>query len=378
MIGLHLNQKGAYALRRDENPIRRENPSGAVRWIARYTGRDGKRRSAGTFAVEGPCRRRLDDGTCCAKHAILAAYEAESQPEAAALPVTVRAYFEETWLQRHPRPERTEAGYRRLNAVMDAPTQDGPLGGLAMDGVRPRHLDDLVDHMLRVQGRAAGGARQIVGVISTMFIDAIRDEKAEVNPAAYITIRDSDPRVRKPKRRKVILSWAQMHEFAAAAGRYEAMIRVFSDCGPRLGEVFALERVHDCGEWMLFENKAWRGRVSEGTKSNDGRTAPIGPGLRAILDAYATPLHGPLFPSPSGKVWTDRDFYRVVWNPAREASGLAVTPHMFRHSFTSLMRAAGVDPADLAKATGHTVATATAHYTHSTGATFDAMRRAVG
>lgn len=376
MIGLHANRKGEFVLRRNETPLRRVT-GGKVRWVARYTGDDGKRQSAGTFAIEGPCRKRRDDGECCAQHRIWWAYEQDSQQEETP-PVTVRRYFEETWLQRHPRSERTEAGYKRLNAVMGAPMQDGPFGDLAVDAVRPRHLDDLVDHMLRVDGRAASGARQVIGVISTMFIDAIRDEKAEVNPAAYITIRDSDPRVQKPKRRKVILSWAQMHEFAAAAGQYEPAIRVLSDCGLRIGELFALERAHDCRDFLLVENKAWRGRVSEGTKSNDGRVVPIPPGLRAILDAYATPLHGPLFPSPTGRVWTDIDFYRVAWNPAREASGLAVTPHMFRHGFVSHMRAAGVDPADLAKATGHTVATATNHYVASTGTTFDAMRRAVG
>lgn len=142
--------------------------------------------------------------------------------------------------------------------------------------------------------------------------------------------------------------------------------------------MLALEARHDRGDVLVIEQHAWRGRVYPGTKQGDLREVPIPPGLRAVLDAYATPLRGPLFPTPDGKVWTDRSFYRMVWYPAQDASKLGLRPHDLRHGFVSHMRAAGADPADLAAATGQTVQTATAVYTHSTGGTFDLMRRAVG
>jgi Phage integrase family len=69
-----------------------------------------------------------------------------------------------------------------------------------------------------------------------------------------------------------------------------------------------------------------------------------------------------LFPGPRG-VWTDRYWYDEVWYPARKAAGIDPTPHEFRHSTISHMRAAGIDPADLAAMSGHTVETATKHYT---------------
>jgi integrase len=78
-------------------------------------------------------------------------------------------------------------------------------------------------------------------------------------------------------------------------------------------------------------------------------------------------------------VLQQKRFYADVWKPACEEAGTAgVTPHELRHSFVSLMRAAGVDPADLADATGHTVLTATTAYTHPVGQSSDAMRAAVG
>src|SRR3954470_19082774 len=112
MIGAHRNQRGEFEVRRDETPVRRVNPSGKTRFVARYTSQDGNRRSAGTFEKEGPCKRPAKDGQCCAQHAIWAAYEADQKPEAETPPVTVRAYFEEAWLQRHPRSQRVELNCR--------------------------------------------------------------------------------------------------------------------------------------------------------------------------------------------------------------------------------------------------------------------------
>ena len=49
-----------------------------------------------------------------------------------------------------------------------------------------------------------------------------------------------------------------------------------------------------------------------------------------------------------------------VWRPARRASGLECTPQDFRHSYVSNLSAVGIDVADLADITGHTVETAAA------------------
>jgi hypothetical protein len=61
-----------------------------------------------------------------------------------------------------------------------------------------------------------------------------------------------------------------------------------------------------------------------------------------------------LFPTPTGRIWWERNFYRDVWQPAREASGLDCTPHDFRHSWVTHLRAAGIDASDLAEIAGHT------------------------
>jgi integrase len=163
------------------------------------------------------------------------------------------------------------------------------------------------------------------------------------------------------------------------------MIRCLSDLGLRLGEMLPLERGDIDDGWVWVRRTAHDGRVELGTKTTrdqpeKARRTPLPPGLAEILRALPPRLDTRLlFPAPRGGVWQQRCFYAEVWKPAREAAGMPdATPHALRHSFVSLMRAAGVDPADLAAATGHSVAVATATYTHSTGGSWEAMRGAAG
>jgi integrase len=128
------------------------------------------------------------------------------------------------------------------------------------------------------------------------------------------------------------------------------------------------------------------GRVMHGTKTDHGkdsagRVVPVPPGLLALLAGMpkridATITRGGarerlLFPGPRGGLWDYPHWHRSVWAAGREVTGSDIRPHEMRHSFVSLMRAAGVDPADLADAAGHSVQTATTTYTHAMNRSFD-------
>jgi site-specific recombinase XerD len=47
-------------------------------------------------------------------------------------------------------------------------------------------------------------------------------------------------------------------------------------------------------------------------------------------------------------MWRERNFYRDLWKPAQEASGLDIRPHECRHSYVTHLRAVGVNDANLA------------------------------
>jgi integrase len=93
-------------------------------------------------------------------------------------------------------------------------------------------------------------------------------------------------------------------------------------------------------------------------------------------------LNGPdrelIFTTPSGRMWRERNFYRDVWGPTQETSGLDIRPHECRHSYVTHLRGAGVNDADLAEIAGHRVETMLARYTHPTGGSDRIVRESVG
>jgi hypothetical protein len=197
--------------RHHEKPLRRVNPSGKIVWVARYTAWDGKRRSAGTFELRRDAQAAID-----------AAYEASSGPRDGTL--TVAGYLER-WLARHPRSDRTNESYeQRVRYVLDVRLDVDDTGRVQrafrdwpLRDVRRRQAIDLLDHMLRVQGRAASGAQGVLRVLSAMWQDAVDDDHAESNSFLRVTARKNDPRVQKPPKRIRVWTWDQMHALCAAA-----------------------------------------------------------------------------------------------------------------------------------------------------------------
>jgi hypothetical protein len=97
--------------------------------------------------------------------------------------------------------------------------------------------------------------------------------------------------------------------------------------------------------------------ILEGTKTDHGeqsasRTVPVSAALAWMLEAQLQ-LKGSdcdlLFPTPTGRLWRERNFYRDVSKPAQETSGIDIRPHECRHSYVTHLRVAGVNDADLAE-----------------------------
>ncbi|MHB8696314.1 MAG: hypothetical protein ACYDHH_34300, partial [Solirubrobacteraceae bacterium] len=134
-----------------ERPTKRVNPSGEVVWMARYTGPDGKRRKAGTFKLKRDAQDAIDD-----------AYKTPRSRD------TVGSYAAD-WSRRYPRSEQTDrTNNQRLAAVLDVEIEGRALGSWPLTALRRRHAIELLDCMLREQGRAISGARGILSVLSAM------------------------------------------------------------------------------------------------------------------------------------------------------------------------------------------------------------------
>jgi integrase len=384
-----------------ERPTKRTNPSGKTVWLARYTNAVGKRKSAGTFATKGPCRSedRTPAPQCCAQHAIDAAYGRAADP-------TSLGGYAATWIENHPRSEQTNRwATTKLAAVEDVEVEGRPLREWPLADLRRKHANALVAHMLTEQGRAVGGVKGVLRALSMLAEDAIDDEIAELNFVKGVKVKANDPRSTKPAKKPTVWTFDQLREFAAAgsasiraatpkpkpnkrtgktlyypATNYEPMLLVFALTGLRIGEIFALRRDGFKGDTLDVTGTAWEGKVTEGdtAEKHHVRTVPIPPSLRAAIESVPPRIDTPwLFPAPGGDVWHDSNFRRDVWEAAQISSGLKVLPHDCRHSYVSNLRAAGVDPADLAAVTGHDVETATRVYTHATNRSAAAIRAAL-
>lgn len=383
-----------------EKPYKRSYPSGKVKWVARYTRPDGSRDTSGTFDLRGPCRAERDDGLCCAQHAIDHAYDADRR----GAPDTLGAYFA-TWPERHPRSERTnDTNRHRIERVLSVKIEGLALKDWPMRDLKRRHALDLVTVMLVDQGRAVTGARNIMSSLSAMAEDAWTDEICDGNPFRGVKIRASDVRVRKQRKKLRVFTFEDLRKLAAAAATAktgkdphspmnkwrpvyaEAMLRLLSDCGLRLGELPAIYRTDLRGDILEIRRTAHEGKIQDGTKTDHGdpeggRDVPVAPTLLAMLQALPARIDIELplmFPTATGKLWRERNWYRDVLEPARKATGITATPQEMRHTYVSRLRAAGVDPADLADMTGHTEETATGHYTHALKQSYDNVRGLIG
>lgn len=354
-------------------PKKRKMANGKTVWIARYKDRRGRIRIAkpdwnggkGTFELKRDAQRAIDEAA------------GSDVPDRAE---TVGGYLPR-WLATRPRAARTDrTNEGRVRAVLDVELEGLPLADWDMRELKRRHRDELVSRMLTDQQRSPGGSRNILRTLSAMFEDAITDELATVNPWSGAKVREDDRRAVKHSRELRVWAFEDMHRFAAEAGRHEAMIRVLADCGLRIGELFALERTGLDDGLLRVSGTAWEGQVvRSSTEKNHDRDVPVPPGCMDLLRAMPVRIDSPLlFPSPRGQLWRYSNFKRNVWQPTIKRAGIDPTPHEFRHSWVTHLRAAGVDPADLADVAGHSVETATSRYTHPLRKSFDEIRRAVG
>lgn len=141
-------------------------------------------------------------------------------------------------IRRGELPSYKLGAFRRIDqAHIDVEAEGIPLKDWPMREPRRRDALILVDHMLRTEGRATTGAVGILRSLSAMVEDAITDEVCDLNPSKGIRVRANDPRAQKRRRPIRVFSFEEMRRFAKAAGRYEPMVRTFTDTGLRLGEV---------------------------------------------------------------------------------------------------------------------------------------------
>ena len=156
--------------------------------------------------------------------------------------------------------------------------------------------------------------------------------------------------------------------------------------GARPAELFAMRRQDlDRQRQMIFvaETLTRYGKEMEGLKQTHyiagrqrrGRWLLFPQVLYDMLGERPRHLSGLLYPSPRGRPWSVRNFYRDVWQPAREKSGASFTLYDLRHTFSSRLLAAAIPLVEVAAWMGHSLRAGGAQvdnttsrvYAHATG-----------
>jgi integrase len=237
---------------------------------------------------------------------------------------------------------------RRLEAV--------PLAALT-----PTMLEDTIADAARLAPRQAQLA---LGTVKQVLRDATRRGQ-RVDPA-LLEVRAPAYEEREP----VFLSAAEVENLASWCSE-PRLITFAALSGLRLGEVLALRDTDvDVEDGCVLVRRSARKGVEGRTKTRKRRRVYLcGPALRALraqLLARRPNGHGLVFPSPrSDSVWNSDNFRADVFakavkraaaeaDPARRADLERLEFHDLRHTFASLMIAAGANPLQLAEALGHT------------------------
>jgi integrase len=345
-------------------------------WRARYVDLDGVVRQAGRFARKG------DAAAFTA--ALVERLNREGRRQSRA-PTLVE--FLEQWPERFPRHPRTQAtNTERIRHYLLPLLPDG--GHVPLDAIRRADLREAQDALLRrrLAKTTIDGA---FSALSALMRDAVDIELIDANPAARIRVRPADPRldpIRGQVQRRAVPP-EEIHAFIAALEpRHRAVCWAPVVTGCRPGELFAIHAGEiDANNQLVYlhETVDRYGRLMPGLKGTHhiaekgkrGRWTLFPAALMREAALGARAEHGYLFPSPRGKSWAVRNFYRNVWTPAQRSAGAAFTLYDLRHTFASRLLAAGIPVVEVSAWMGHTIRaggqeianTTTRVYAHATG-----------
>jgi integrase len=224
----------------------------------------------------------------------------------------------------------------------------------------PALLEDTIAEAARVAPRQAQIA---LGTLKQVLRDAMRRGQ-RVDPAV-LEVKAPRHQEREP----IFLSVAEVKQLASCCAE-PRLVAFAAFTGLRLGEVLALRDTEvDLDDRSVLVLRAARKGVEGRTKTRKRRRVYLcGPALRALRQQLLARRPNPLglvFPSSrSDSVWNSDNFRADVFakavkraatraKPNRRADLARLEFHDLRHTFASLMIAAGANPLQLAEALGH-------------------------
>ena len=247
------------------------------------------------------------------------------------------------------------------------------IGHLKLKDVKPFHIQGLANSMSE-KGLTRATEKAIM-TIKQFLKRAVENGLIPKNPADNIEM----PKKQKKQKRALTENERQVFEKADLPLIEKAFLYILMYAGLRRGEILALEWGDvDMEEKTISISKAWtvqgnKGVIKQSPKTKAGnRTIPMTQKMfNVLLDFSKTGQDGFLFPSPSKNPMTLSEF-RAFWGniltSLKSYTGeLAsdITPHIFRHTYATMLFYAGVDIKTAQYLLGHSsIAVTMEIYTH--------------
>lgn len=214
-----------------------------------------------------------------------------------------------------------------------------------------------------------GTVRLLLATLRAVLSTAVEDGLLAANPAARLGryLRAAGP---DPEEAPDPFTAEELRQLLETAERelpeWYPFWLTLARAGLRIGEGLALQRDGvDLGRRTLWVRRTWtRGRLGT-TKGGRSRAVDLSPQLAETLRTWLSVQEaeaavrgaapGPwLFPAPTGDPWDDRWVRGRVWRPLLRRAGVRYRgPHQLRHTYASLLIAAGAHPKYIQAQLGH-------------------------
>ncbi|UTI63896.1 tyrosine-type recombinase/integrase [Paraconexibacter antarcticus] len=389
-----------------------------VEWRAQYRDGDNIKRRAGNYRTKTEAHRATEDR--------VAELNKGLSPDGG---LTLGDWMS-IWPARVGRDPRTVKTHQaRIEAYVYPHLPGGE--DRPLETIKRRHVHDIQTALL-AKGLSKTTIDGAIASLSAVLGYALREHRIDVNPALGSRVDPADTRL-QPTRKRVERRWIPPSEagklLEAVAPRHWALVLTPFLTGVRPEELLALRAadIDSERELILVHQRA----APAGGRSDKPGTLKPGlkerrrlireePEIRGRWVLFPKVLHpdrtGHAIPGArgtnvlqlnrseflytttrtrgsrtetlaaeqklQGSIWSQRNLYRDVIEPAREAAGMAFTLYDARHTFVSTLMAAGIPVPEVAAYSGHSVGelaavadgdkrlrnqTTLAVYTHATG-----------
>jgi integrase len=400
-------------------PVAIRNANGKITgWRASYRDADNRKRRAGTHATQAAARRATEERV------------AELNKGVSLEGGLTLGEWMSIWPSRVGRDPRTVKTHRdRIETYIYPNLPGGEERPLTQ--ITRRHLHDIQGGLLQ-RGLSKVTIDGAISSLSAVLGYALREHRIEINPALGARVDPAETRLR-PTRTRTERRWIPPDEAGrlldAVASRHWALVLTPFLTGVRPEELLALREqdIEVARELILVHQRVAPtggrpdkpGVLKPGLKERR-RLVREEPEVRGRWALFPRVLHpgrtGRAITLPGednivrfarseflyvtgrtrgsrdeqldehqkrqGSLWSQRNLYRDVIEPARGAAGLTFTLYDARHTFVSTLMAAGVPLPEVAAYSGHSVGelaavaagdnrlrsqTTLAVYTHATG-----------